>query len=492
MSSPESIPFHQFIKIDRRKSEPVYLQIVVQFIQAVQRRLLSVGDQLPGSRKLSKELKVHRKTIVSAMEELKLQGWVTTKPSVGTFVLHPEEEQQDNPPITNFSLQEKASFRFKKSFVLETTAQKTDCNYRFNDGLPDYKLVSFRELSRFYSSALKDKKVLQKTTENTLYGNAFFRKQLSYYINLTRGFHISAENIMTARSREVVLYILMRLLVETDDLVLVTNYNDPLSNMMLRQSGGKLQPIPMDEQGIQTDFIREKYNPGEIKVIYVKPNHHYPTTICFSEERREDLLQLSQTYGFVIIEDDTDAELTYKKSTAISLIKRKQAEQVLYLGSFGKFFPSGFQTHYLLGPKDVVKEAHNYVNIFSNRDVVKEQALGQLIYEGEIHRYRRKILRTYRERSVLFAKLLKNRLGSYVNYEIPTGGLAFWIQLKTAIPLYEFAERCAESSLYIPHTCLYQNAKITALRLGFGHLTETEMETAVEILYKNLSCPRLK
>src|SRR5690554_1223193 len=86
MSSPDIPAFSQFIKIDRRKSDPIYLQIVYQFIQAVQGRLLEEGSKIPGSRKLSKDLNVHRKTIIAALDELQSQGWVTMVPSVGTFV----------------------------------------------------------------------------------------------------------------------------------------------------------------------------------------------------------------------------------------------------------------------------------------------------------------------------------------------------------------------------------------------------------------------
>src|SRR5690625_4763873 len=96
MSSPDIPSFSQFIKIDRRKSDPIYLQIVYQFIQAVQGRLLEVGNKIPGSRRLSKDLNVHRKTIIAALDELQTQGWVTTVPSVGTFVENPDLNAKGN------------------------------------------------------------------------------------------------------------------------------------------------------------------------------------------------------------------------------------------------------------------------------------------------------------------------------------------------------------------------------------------------------------
>lgn len=65
------------------------MQIVYQFINAVKSKLLENDDRLPGSRKIAEELQVHRKTIIAALEELQEQGWVKTRPNIGTFVKNP-------------------------------------------------------------------------------------------------------------------------------------------------------------------------------------------------------------------------------------------------------------------------------------------------------------------------------------------------------------------------------------------------------------------
>src|SRR5699024_12870164 len=95
---------------------PIYLQIVYQFIQAVQRGLLSDGNKIPGSRNLCKELGVHRKTIVAALEELQTQGWVTIKPAVGTFVKNQDFDikNEDTPSAHNTAIQN-AAFQFRKN-----------------------------------------------------------------------------------------------------------------------------------------------------------------------------------------------------------------------------------------------------------------------------------------------------------------------------------------------------------------------------------------
>lgn len=488
MSSPENLLFSQFIKIDRRKTEPIYLQIVYQFIQAVQRRLLEAGDKIPGSRTLSKDLHVHRKTVIAALEELQAQGWVTTIASVGTFVENPDlKTKATQHSYTTSEIEDKAAFEFNKSFLLDSPTQKNPCSFSFTEGTADYRIVKIKELGRFYTAALKRKHLLANSSAYLSENNLFFKEQLSYYLNLTRGLHISKDNLITANSRQVLLYILTQLLVQTGDRILVGTYSDYYSNMVFQQAGAKISTIPMDSEGIQIDFIRKHFQPGSIKFLYISPQHQYPTTISLSESRRQELIALAKKYDFILVEDDNDYELTYEKSAIIPMIKRSPSKNVIYLGCFGKFLPPGFQTDFMIGPKDFIEEAHKHLNIFGKMDLVKDQAMGEMINEGDIHRYRRKAIKTYLLRRNLFASLLKNQFPTQLDFTIPKGGLAFWLEIKQPISLSSWTNKCQELGLFIPRTCLYQNQQTTAFRLGFGHLNEEEMRKAVAILKEGFS-----
>jgi GntR family transcriptional regulator/MocR family aminotransferase len=117
-----------------------------------------------------------------------------------------------------------------------------------------------------------------------------------------------------------------------------------------------------------------------------------------------------------------------------------------------------------------------------NNDFYKEKALGEMIAEGDIHRYRRKTIKIYKERRHLFAQTLKSELNDDISIEIPTGGFAFWIMIKRKISLVKWTNICKEMGLNIPKICLYQSKQLTAIRLGFAHLTEKEMKENVHIL----------
>ncbi len=480
-----NIPFDQFIKIDRRKVDAIYLQIVYQFITAVKNGILTEGYKIPGSRVLSKELKVHRKTVVAALEELQAQGWVVSRASVGTFIKNPERKIKGEKSAFNTNIaKEKAGFEFRKNFILDPPLPQQESPFYFTAGTPDYRWIKTIELSRFYAAALRRQNVIKKISRNRLEGNPFFKEHLSYYLNLTRGFHISKDHLMTAGSRQVLLYILTQLLIKSGDVILVGEYSYPFSNMVFQQAGVKIKTLPMDREGIQVDYLRKHFNPGDLKLLYLQPQHQYPTTCCLSEKRRQELVALAREYNFILLEDDTDYELTYEKSISMPLVKMSPSANVIYMGRFGQFLTPGFQTDFMIAPKDFIEEAHKYLNIFGRRDVVKEQALGEIINDGDIHRYRRKATKMYQTRRDTFEQLLPHYFPDIFVFDRPKGGLAFWLELPPSFSLSNLSKACQQQQLSLPSSCLFQNRQKAALRLGFAHLNTLEMEQTIKTFRK--------
>src|ERR1700748_2081916 len=74
------------ITIDKNSQVPVYLQIANSIISHIRRGTLKPSSALPSGRVLAADLKVHRKTIVAAYDELYAQSWVDSYPRKGIFV----------------------------------------------------------------------------------------------------------------------------------------------------------------------------------------------------------------------------------------------------------------------------------------------------------------------------------------------------------------------------------------------------------------------
>lgn len=480
MNSPVDNFFATLITTDRRKSDPIYLQIAYQFINAVRANKISEETKIPGSRTLAKELKLHRKTVIAALEELKSQGWLRSVPAVGTFVENPEKSSSTQ--FQNLSLIDSEAFHVRKNFVLDSISEIHEYPAHFTDGTSDYRIVKIQELSAFYTSALRKKNVVKKMSQPQ--GNLFFRKQLAIYINTTLGLHISENHLLNVQNKEILLYILGQILIQQGDIILVSEYSYPFASMIFQQVGAIVKTVPSDAGGICTNFIKDNFKNGEIKCVYIQPEHQYPTTVSLSEERRSTLIELSKEYGFVIIEDSGDAQINFKRNSPLTLLKKANGSNILYLGNFGNFLPREFQCSFLLCAKEIIQEAKKYVRLFGPMDYLKEQAFAEMIFAGDIHRFHRRALKVYNERARLFASLLEKHFAPHIQFTMPEGGFAFWIEILKEGSLFELRQNAANHGLFIPFGCLYQNKNTTAMRLGYAHLNNEEIEHALGILKK--------
>jgi len=160
------------------------------------------------------------------------------------------------------------------------------------------------------------------------------------------------------------------------------------TNMIFQKIGAQILTIPIDKDGIQVDQLRKLCEQTSIRMLYLTPHHHYPTTVTLSVNRRMELLQLAHEFGFIILEDDYDYEFQYDKNIMLPLASADTNGMVIYVGSFGKTLAPGFRTGFVIAPDNLMYELRKYTGIIDREgDIMMEQVLGELIEEGEIHRH---------------------------------------------------------------------------------------------------------
>lgn len=489
MNSPVEFPYESFILINRNSEISIFMQISNQLINAIQRGVLPFGIKLPGTRALSIILNVHRNTIIAAYDELFAQGWVESLPNKGTFVIGKNQEKpfqiKDFEKNNLEHYPKSTGFSFKTSNILDNPFEYSDCEYIFNDGVPDIRLTQIDHHSRIYSSILKRK--AHKIGQYNQDGSEFFKKNLSQFLNLSRGLPISKNNLLITRSTEMSIYIVSEILLSAGDVVLVGELSYFSVNMIFQKAGVKIQPISIDDEGINVEEVREACKKQKIRMLYLTPHHHYPTTVTLSAKRRLELLNLANEFSFIILEDDYDYDFHYDKSPILPLASADTNGMVIYIGSFGKSLVPGFRTGFIVAPENLMIEMRKYLGIIDRQgDVLMEHVLGEMIAEGEINRYLKKSLKTYQERRDYFVSLLEQNLGEYIDFQKPSGGLAVWMKWKIPVNLMQLSRNCTQNNLFIPKTLLYQNKNLTAMRLGFGNLNLNEMDKSIEILSENI------
>ena len=128
----------------------------------------------------------------------------------------------------------------------------------------------------------------------------------------------------------------------------------------------------------------------------------------------------------------------------------------------------------------MILEAKNYLQILDKQgDLIQEQMLSELIYEGEIHRLIKKNILIYEKRLKFLCQLLNLHFKDTITYKKPNGGLAIWLEFTQKISLVKLAEEALKLDLHLPKKILYQDKNVCAIRFGYGQLNEEELEVVI-------------
>ena len=482
------LPYKSLITIDRKAKHKIALQISNQFIRLIKGGKLQPKALILSSRKLAALLEVNRNTVIAAYDDLEAQGWIESKPGVGYFVNHKLPVLQPLNTIDgNSASLQKANFTFSRHTHLHRSDKKKVSHDTIivDDGLPDTRIAPVVTIAKHYRDLVSKSHHRSLLEYGSIYGDMALREALVTHLNQTRGFNISIDNILITRGSQMGIYLSTHLLLNDDDMVIVGASNYISANHTIKRAGGCLAFATVDDHGINTNEIEEICLHHKIKAVYVTPHHHHPTTVTLSAARRMHLLQLAQHYQFAIIEDDYDYDFHYNHTPILPLASHDTMGNVLYIGALCKLIAPALRIGYLVGPKDIIDEAAQFRrNIDRQGELITEHVYAQLLNDGLIARHSKKALKLYKERRDYLAQLFEKELNNYITFEIPEGGMAFWIELKQHQNWKAIQEKARHLKLKLPSDVNYNYDELTTkgIRFGFASLTKEEMVKAVTIL----------
>ena len=433
-------------------------------------------------------LGLHRKTVVAAYEELLAQGWLETQSSRGTFVSEKLPEIKPRP-LEHFKTPEKnhqPGYSFTADPLLALPIYKGSNALAFNDGFPDVRLAPWDALSRAYRSSLRKgfRKNLLFYGETT--GEPSLREVMTEYLRESRALPIGPENVLITRGTMMAIHLAVKCIVQPGEVVIVGEVSYTSCNLIIQQAGADMRTVPVDACGIDVDAIEALCKKTPVRMVYVTPHHHHPTTVIMPADRRLRLLQLAQQYGFCILEDDYDFDFHYNSSPILPLASADAGRNVVYVGSLSKVFSPALRIGYVVAPAAVIEAMANLRRIIDRQgDNLLEAAVAVLFKDGDMQRHLKKAQKVYHARRDLFCAMLQSELGHVIEFSKPTGGLAVWATFDKAFPLLKTAQKCRENGLWISDGSHY-GQQLNATRLGFGSTNEGEIEEGMAILSAEL------
>ncbi|MFD2940692.1 MocR-like pyridoxine biosynthesis transcription factor PdxR [Flavobacterium notoginsengisoli] len=467
-------PWPLEIQLDKKSDKAIYLQIADAVIDAVKTGKLIGGNALPGSRQLAELLKVNRNTVVEALDVLIAEGWLISVDRKGTFVTH---------SLPKFSL---LSENKKEQ---QNVIEESKSYLVFDDGLPDSRLAPMNDLARAYRELFSRKSRWQIMGYTSELGNPEFRKAIAQMLNFKRGMSISQDQICITRGSQMAMYLASHCILKSGDFVLVENPGYKPAWETFENARAKLLPIDLEADGLNLNQVEEylRKHPT-IKAIYVTPHHQFPTTVTLSLKKRLRLIELSNQYGFTIIEDDYDNEFHFGQRPILPLSSYSALKNYIYIGTFSKIVAPALRIGYLATSFENIQKIAKHRKIIDVQgDNIMEEAVLSLINEGKIKRHLKKANLVYKNKRDYFESLLIEYLQNKITFSKPEGGLAFWIVPHSEINVLQVYEKLKSQGIQImsPERFSFSET-IKGFRLGYASLSEKQMEEGIKALAKLL------
>lgn len=485
----QMLPYKTLINVDRASTVPLYIQVCNAFISLITAGTLKPSNLLPSTRNLALLLGINRNTVKLAYEELISQGWTESIERKGVYVLStlPSLAKKNTNRIPVKEINQDA-FKWENKFknvALGKNFQQTP--FAIDDGFPDVRLAPIDELMREYRSISKKFYGRNYLKYGSSKGSENLRASLSQYLSTTRGLNVAVDDLLITKGSQMGIYLAAQLLLEPGDTIVVGTSNYPTADVTFKQAGAKLLRIPVDQYGMDADYLESKLKKQSIKAVYIIPHHHSPTTVTLSMERRLKFLKLAKEYQFALIEDDYDFDFHYANKPYLPLASIDHNQNVIYIGSITKTFAPALRIGFMTGPADFIHAATALRELIDRQgDTPLEEAFALLFDQGEMNRYYRKALKIYKERRDLFCDLLKANFANEITFKVPEGGLAIWAVFDPDLDLIQLAEKAFKQGLYLDNGLFYKNEVFSTngIRLGFASLDEKEMTAACAILKK--------
>lgn len=360
-------------------------------------------------------------------------------------------------------------------------------------GIPSDALFDFEGLSQATQLAITEQ---PKTAfqYGLTEGSGVLRDRIAE-LCAVRGVKTRGDDIVVTAGSQQALDLIMRSMVDPGDVFVVERptYLAALQTLELAQA--QVMSVSSDANGMVVDELEELLKKQRIKGVYIVPNFGNPSGVTLSYERRLQLIQLAERYGFVIIEDDPYGELRFteeRNPTLFQLAQEKlgSTEYVLYTSTFSKVLAPGLRLGWAILPDWLLHK----VAIIKQAADLHASALSQTVAEcylglGRLDSQIEKIRHAYKHKGELLARLVEKELGDVITFNQPKGGMFLWAKFRQDdFNTTEWLKKTLDQGVvFVPGEFFFpDNIDYSTLRLSFATATDEQMHEAVARLRRAL------
>jgi 2-aminoadipate transaminase len=381
--------------------------------------------------------------------------------------------------------------KMRKSVIRELLKVAQDPEIiSFAGGLPNPKSFPIQDLEIVIKSVLNNygKTALQYGTTQ---GYEELRNSIADRA-YKDGIEVSGENVIITSGSQQALDTIGKLFLNPGDNAIVglPTYLGGINAFKSYESN--LTGIPLDEDGMIIDILEENIQQmikQEItpKFVYVVPTFQNPAGVIMSESRRKKLIDISNEYDLLIIEDDPYGKLNYDLPHIKPIKSFDDEGRVIYISTFSKILSPGLRLAWTIASDKLTRKmiiAKQALDLCTN--TFTQFIANEFIRNGSLDIHILKICEMYKPKRDKMIHSIEKYFPKGFICNKPKGGMFAWVTLPEGIDTeIMFLDAIKMKVAYVHGKAFHvDGGGERSMRLNFSYSSDDQIEEGIRRLGK--------
>ena len=346
--------------------------------------------------------------------------------------------------------------------------------YEFGGGYPDPASFPYEGMIEATADMMKAEGAAAMTYGEPQ-GYRGLRELICHKYDLFEKMKADPENIIVANGSGQALALAFGAFVDPGDVVISEAPTFSGSLNTIRRHGPQILDVPVDDEGIVTDAVRERLEGlrrqgRRCKLIYTIVNFQNPAGPSQSLRRRQALIALAHEYETLILEDDAYGELRFEGETLPPLYALDTGGRVIRAGTLSKILGAGVRLGWLCAPREMIPAFQGFLFGGGVNPFMSRVATYYMCSDMPAHVAR--LIDIYRGKRDAMLRGLDETLGTTdAVISRPQGGFFLWIRLPRGTDQKKLSQLAVDKRVqYTPGPAFYANGGgEDHIRLAFSY-----------------------
>jgi len=316
-----------------------------------------------------------------------------------------------------------------------------------------------------------------------LRGDARFIESLANCLTQGYGSAVDPEHLFATGGSSQGLDLASLVYAKPGDTVFVEEPSYFLAFQIFRDHGLNIVSIPMRDDGLCIDALRQELRSHQPAFLYTIPSYHNPGGLCTSEAKRREIVDLAAEHDFLVLADEVYQLLYYYDPPPPAYGTMVSSNHVVSLGSFSKILAPGMRLGWIQTSTELRKRAESggYINSGGSVNHISSHIVRQAIDNGSLDAHIDKLRATYRGRLEAMDDALHSHFDGIATWLRPEGGYFFWVQFDESVDTTPLRKKARELQTgFTDGTLFSTSGRLTnCLRLCFAHYDEGDIHEGV-------------